>query len=227
MRIIAVLPAAGSGRRAGSGLPKQYLKFGGRELIVHTLLIFQKCRLIDEIAVAVHPDYFSLIKKLKSRYRLTKLRSIVAGGKERQDSVYSVLNSISAEPDDLISVHDAARPFLSPELLTKALITAKEKGNSLVCLKAKDTLVKEHDSGLEYIDRSTIYYVQTPQTFTFASLKMAMDKAAEDGFTGTDESMLVSRTGEKINLVEGSALNFKITTTEDIQLARRLLRTRT
>jgi len=224
VKVFAIIPAGGKGTRSSTEVPKQYLKFSGKELIAYTLEIFQKNHLIDEIIVSAEPAYFDLINKIKKKYKLTKLTNVVEGGKERQDSVFNALKSINANDDDLVAVHDAARPLLPDDILTKAINTAKEKGNALVCLKARDTLLKGEQIVKEYIDRSEMYYVQTPQIFKYADLMNAMKKAYENNFIGTDESMLVKALGIDINIVEGSMLNFKITTMTDIEMFGKLLR---
>ena len=133
MKVYAVIPAGGKGKRGGTETPKQYIRFHGKELIVYTLEVFQKCNLIDEIIIAAEPSYFSLLNKIKKDYNLTKITQIVEGGEERQDSVNNVLKSLKADDNDQIAVHDAARPLLPENILTKAISTAKEKGNALVC----------------------------------------------------------------------------------------------
>jgi len=222
VRVFAVIPAGGKGKRGGTATPKQYIRFHGKELIVYTLEIFQKNNLVDEIIIAAEPPYISLLKKIAKDYNLTKISQLVEGGEERQDSVYNALKAIKAEDDDLVAVHDAARPMLSDSIITKAINTAKEKGNALVCLKARDTLLKGDQIVKEYIDRSEIYYVQTPQIFEYKDLKKAMKKAYEKNFIGTDESMLIKELGIDINIVEGSMLNFKVTTMTDIEMFEKL-----
>lgn len=229
MRVYAVIPAGGKGKRGGTATPKQYLRFHGKELIVYTLEIFQKNNFVDEIIISAEQPYHTLLNKIAKDYNLTKISQLVEGGEERQDSVYNALKAISqrdgfprAEDNDLVAVHDAARPMLSDSILTKAINTAKEKGNALVCLKARDTLLKGDHIVKEYVDRSEIYYVQTPQIFRYKDLKKAMKKAYEKNFIGTDESMLIKELGIDINIVEGSMLNFKITTSTDIEMFEKL-----
>ena len=224
MKTFAIIPAGGKGIRSGFAAPKQYLKFNGKELIVFTLEVFQKNKLVDKIIIAAERDYFPLLQKLVKKYKLTKVKQIVEGGNERQDSVYNALKSITADKNDLIIVHDAARPLLPSKILTGAISTAKEKGNALVCLKAKDTLVKGGNIVDSYIDREEIYHIQTPQIFKYKDLLDAMNKAYKENFYGTDESMLVKRTGKKIYIVEGSLLNFKVTTKPDIELFKSVLK---
>jgi 2-C-methyl-D-erythritol 4-phosphate cytidylyltransferase len=123
----------------------------------------------------------------------------------------------------LIAVHDAARPLLPNSVLTNAINKAKERGNSLVCIKARDTLLKGEQIVKEYVDRREIFYVQTPQIFQHKILKKAMKKAYEKNFIGTDESMLVKELGVEINIVEGSMLNFKVTSATDIEMFEKLV----
>jgi 2-C-methyl-D-erythritol 4-phosphate cytidylyltransferase len=230
VRVFAIIPAGGKGKRGGTETPKQYLRFHGKELIAYTLDVFQKNSLVDEIIIAAEPEYFPLLNEIKTKFNLTKVSKIVEGGEERQDSVYNALKAISqrdgfpkAEDDDLVAVHDAARPLLPDNILTEAINTAKEKGNALVCLKAKDTLLKGDQIVKEYVDRTEMYYVQTPQIFKYIDLMNAMKKAYEKNFIGTDESMLIKAIGIDINIVEGSMLNFKITTMTDIEMFGKLI----
>lgn len=227
MKIFAIIPAGGKGTRSGFSIPKQYIKIHGKELIVYTLEIFQKNKLIDEIIVPADPAYFKLLHRLKKKYNLSKITGIVEGGKERQDSVFNGLLSISAEKNDLIAVHDAARALLPQKILTNAIEKAEKSGNALVCIKAKDTLLKGNNSADIYIDRNGINYVQTPQIFKYSDLLKAMKFAYNEGFYGTDESMLVNRINKKIHLAEGSMYNFKITTAEDLEIFKKLTAVRT
>jgi len=224
MSVTAIVPAAGAGIRMGTPLPKQYMKIHGKELIAYTLEVFQKNKAVDIIVVAVHPDYFSLVEKIKKKYGITKLTAIIKGGKERQDSVYAALSSLSLLPADLVAVHDAARPLLPQLVLTNAIRVAKEKGSALVCIKARDTLLQADTNAAKYIDRSNVYYVQTPQIFQYGKLMKAMEKARKEKFIGTDESMLMRRAKYHVEVVDGSMLNFKVTTKEDLELLRKISR---
>jgi 2-C-methyl-D-erythritol 4-phosphate cytidylyltransferase len=224
MKTIAVIPAAGKGVRSGSPAPKQFIKFNGKELIAYTLEVFQKNKHIDEIVISASLEYFRLLENLKKKYGISKITNIVEGGKERQDSVYNALISITAGKDDLIAVHDAARPLLPQEVLTNAIIQAKAKGNSLVCITARDTLIKGKKIVSDYIDRNGIWNVQTPQIFRYLDLLKAMRLAYSTNFYGNDESILIKKSGKKVYIVEGSFLNFKITTKEDLIILNKLLK---
>jgi len=224
MNTIAVIPAGGKGIRSGIAAPKQYLKFNDKELIVYTLDIFQQNEMIDEIIISAEGNYINLLNDLKEKYKLSKISKVVEGGDTRQDSVYKALKSLTDAADqDLVAVHDAARPLLSQNVLLNAIDSAKQKGNALVCIKAKDTLIKGNEVVESYLDRDEVYYVQTPQIFPYSILMKAMKNAYENNFIGTDESMLVRQIGEKVNIVEGSVYNFKVTTADDIEMFERLV----
>jgi len=221
VKTFAIIPAAGKGKRFGESLPKQFHQINRKEILVYTLEIFQRCSLIDEIIIPSMREYFGLIFSLAEKYKITKLKAVVEGGKERQDSVYNALISIDAKRNDLIVVHDAARPMLNEKLLNTALKAAKKSDNIMVALKGRDTLVRKEKNVLNYVDRENIYYVQTPQIFRYFILKDSLEKAYKENFYGTDESMLVSRAGYKIEIVEGTASNIKITTPEDVEFFKK------
>lgn len=218
MKIFTIIPSGGTGKRANSPLPKQYLKFNGKELIAHTLAVFQNCDMIDDIVISAQTDFITLLKEIKERYSFTKLTRIVDGGEERQYSVFNALQSLNASGEDLIIVHDAVRPLLPQDILINAIETAKKFGSAVVAIKAKDTLIQGKDVVISYVDRKEFYSAQTPQVFRYEILMNAMKKAEEEKFLGTDESMLVHRMGNEIKIVEGSSLNFKITNSDDIKL---------
>lgn len=218
MKIFAIIPSGGAGKRASSSLPKQYLQFGGKELIAYTLEIFQNCDMIEEIVISAQRDFLFLLKEIKEKYSFTKLTKIVQGGEERQHSVFNALQSLNASDEDLVIVHDAVRPLLPQSVLIKAIETAKQFGSAVVAIKARDTLVRGNDSIISYLNRSEYYYAQTPQIFKYKILLEAMKKAEQEKFLGTDESMLVHRMGNEIKIVDGSSLNFKITNQDDIKL---------
>lgn len=224
MKIVAIIPAGGSGLRTGTSTPKQFLKFNGKELIAYTIEVFQSSPLIDEIIVAVNHSYIDFINKLKLKYKLKKISMVVEGGNERQDSVYNALSVLHLRKNDLVAIHDAARPLLSKEVLNNAIETAKKKGNAVVSIKARDTLLETNDNLYKYPDRSNIYYIQTPQIFKYEQLKSAFELAYKNNFYGTDESMLMQKAGYKLNLVEGSLINLKVTTADDLLILKKLLK---
>lgn len=224
MKVIAIIPAGGKGFRSGFSTPKQYLKHNKKEIIAYCLETFQKNKLIDEIIISAEPDYFNLLIRIVKKYKLKKVKTIVEGGNTRQQSVYNALLSVEAKNNDLIVVHDAARASLPQKTLSNAIALAKKKGNAVVCIKAKDTLVKGNNIIFDYLNRDEIYCVQTPQIFKYEVLLKAFQKAEQENFIGTDESSLVKKINEEIYISEGSVFNFKITTKEDLELFKNILK---
>jgi len=222
VKTFVIIPAGGTGARSGHSTPKQYLRINGKELIAYTIDIFQLHKGIDSIVVACAPHYFNLILRLKKKYNFSKIINVVEGGKERQHSVFNALSSLYADKNDLVVVHDAARPLLPSKVLSNAIKHAKKKGSALTCIKARDTLMKGDETVKSYLKREDIYYVQTPQIFRFADLMEAMQSAKKKKYIGTDESMLVKKVGKKVQIVEGSTINFKITTKSDLELFKLL-----
>ena len=218
MTRFAIIPSGGVGKRINSSLPKQYVKVKGKELIAYTLEIFQECSLIDKIIIAAQPEYNPLLEEIKDKYKISKLYKIVEGGKERQDSVFNALQATNAEDDDVIVVHDAARPLLSNNILQKSITEAKTFDSVIVAIKATDTLVSGKEFVQDYLDRNITYHVQTPQISKYKILFDAMNFARTNNFIGTDESILLHKASNKIKIVEGSSLNFKVTTQSDLDL---------
>ena len=218
MKCYSIIPSGGTGSRAGSNIPKQYLKFNNKELVAYTIDVFQKNELIDGIVIAAQKEFFNLLEEIKQRYSFTKIIKIIEGGAERQNSVFNALKSLQADKEDIIAVHDAVRPLLSQEILINSIEAAKTYGAAVVAMKAKDTLIKGNDAVISYIDRHEFYYAQTPQVFRYNILFEAMKKAEAENFIGTDESILVHRAGHQVKIVEGSSLNFKITSQDDIKI---------
>jgi 2-C-methyl-D-erythritol 4-phosphate cytidylyltransferase len=224
MKVIAIIPAGGKGFRSGLPTPKQYLKHNNREILSYCLEIFQRNKSVNEIIIAAEPEYFNLILKIIRKYKFKKVKLIVEGGNTRQQSVYNALLSAEAKKDDLIIVHDAARALLPDDVLQNAINTAKIKSNAVVCIKAKDTLVKGDMQISEYINRDEVYCVQTPQIFNYEVLLKAFKKAEKENFVATDESSLVRNLRKKVFISEGSVFNFKITTKEDFELFKLLVK---
>lgn len=223
MKTYAIIPAGGLGLRAGSSTPKQYLDFSNKPLIAYTLDVFQNCDRIDEITIPVHPKYFELLNEIIETYNYSKVTKIVEGGITRQDSVFNALSSIAPLSNDIIVVHDAVRPLLSENLLEKALNFSETFDSIVTAIKAKDTLISGAEFVDNYVERSSTWYVQTPQIFKYYVLKESIDIANQQNLFGTDESMLVNNAGFKVKIVEGSSLNFKVTTKDDLELFKKII----
>jgi 2-C-methyl-D-erythritol 4-phosphate cytidylyltransferase len=215
-----IIPAAGIGARMNADRAKQMLELDGVPVLVHTLKRFQQCDAVDQIILVLQPNLTSDVLGLISRYNLTKVARVVAGGAERQDSVYRGLQVVKEENAGIIVVHDAVRPFVKPEEIRAVIERAESAGAALMALAATDT-IKQVKSGRvqRTLDRRRIYYAQTPQAFRFSVIREAFERAYTDGFMGTDESQLVERLGQRVSVVEGSPLNIKITRPFDLRLA--------
>lgn len=223
MKTITIIPSAGVGKRFNSNLPKQFLKINGIEILIHTLLKFQKAKNIDEIIIASHKNFIDKTKRLVNKYRITKVKNIVVGGRERQDSVFFALQSINANDDDLICVHDAVRPLIKSNEIDELIEFARKKKSVIAAKRAIDTIKTGKEFVETTLDRNKIWLVQTPQIFSYGILKKAFLKAFEENFYGTDEASLVERIGFKVYFYQISSENRKITLKEDLLFARHFL----
>jgi 2-C-methyl-D-erythritol 4-phosphate cytidylyltransferase len=216
----AIIPAAGIGARMHADRAKQMLELGGVPVLVHTLMRFQHCDAIDQIILVLQPNLTTEVLAMISRHNLTKVARVVAGGAERQDSVWRGLQVVREESAGIIAVHDAVRPFVKPEEIRSVIERAETTGAALMALAATDT-IKQVKSGRvqRTLDRRRIYYAQTPQAFRYSIIREAFERAYADGCMGTDESQLVERVGHRVSIVEGSPINIKITRPFDLRFA--------
>lgn len=225
MSVIILVPAAGSGSRMGVAVNKQYLTLAERPILAHTLTLFDGHSEVDcihLISPASEIDYCR--REVIERYAFTKVRSIIAGGAERQDSVRNGLQSCGAAADDIVLIHDGARPFFPAALIPQVVATTARVGACVVGVPVKDT-IKEVAKALVLgtPDRNRFWQAQTPQAFRFALIRDAHERAVRDGFRGTDDSCLVERLGHPVAMIAGSYRNIKITTPEDLILAEAFL----
>ena len=216
--VAAIIPAGGTGRRMGHRHPKQYLRLGGAPLIVHTLRVL--ARGVDGMVVAAPADRLEATRRLLARHRVPRVLGIVAGGAERQESVWNGLLQIPPEARWVI-VHDAARPFITPALVERVLAAARRHGAATCGLAVRETVKRVRGPLVDAtLDREGLWLVQTPQAFRRELLWEAHDKARRDGYTGTDDAVLVERLGARVAMVEGLPQNLKITTPADLRIAR-------
>jgi 2-C-methyl-D-erythritol 4-phosphate cytidylyltransferase/2-C-methyl-D-erythritol 2,4-cyclodiphosphate synthase len=226
MKTIAIILAGGAGKRLKSPVAKQYLLLNRLPVLLHTLNVFQKSKVIDNIVLAVPPDDLGSIRQeLIDKYSLTKVTTIVAGGKERQDSVRNSLWAINGKCD-VVVIHDGVRPFVTQDLIKQVVAAAETEGAASAGVKAKDTIkeTKKDNMVAATIPRQNLWLTQTPQAFKFALLKEAYKSAYDEKFYGTDDASLVERIGKKVKMIEGSYENIKITTQEDILIADALMK---
>lgn len=217
--MVAIIPAAGSGKRIGQKTPKQFLKIRGKPVFVYILEKFDRCTLIDEVILVVPANDVGQVEKVVSEWGILKVNQVVAGGAERQDSVQRGLEVISKETEFVV-VHDAVRPFVSVEKIEEVIETAIDQGAAILAVPVKDTVKKGVRRWVEEtLNRDVLWYVQTPQVFRADWIREGYKKAYQEGCYVTDDATLVERLGHPIRIVEGEERNMKITSPEDLLLA--------
>jgi 2-C-methyl-D-erythritol 4-phosphate cytidylyltransferase len=230
MKVSVILPAAGLGTRMKAQPEKtgtsrkQFMLLDGSPILLHTIRKFDSCPVISEIVVALRRDDIEWVSELLGKEHLSNPVRLVEGGDSRQASVQNALATLTPDTD-LVAVHDAVRPFIDTERIEQVIRVAAETGAAIVGIVPVDTVKRVHkDKVRATLPRETLVLTQTPQVFRFDLLKQAFQKAAEDGFTGTDESSLVERMEEvEVSVVQGSDRNLKITRQSDMDLARLFL----
>jgi 2-C-methyl-D-erythritol 4-phosphate cytidylyltransferase len=220
MKTVAIIPAAGAGRRMGSEAPKQYLPLAGIPVLVHTLQAFHISAVIDEIFLAVpEEDIPDVRRNIVLKYGISKVALVLAGGGKRQDSVRHALFHVRDE-HGIVLVHDGVRPFVSGGLIARVVASAAECGAATVGVPIKDT-VKEADAAgwvKKTVEREGLWLTQTPQAFRREIIVDAYARAAADGFYGTDDASLVEKMGIPVRMILGDSHNIKLTIPEDLLL---------
>lgn len=227
MRVTALVPAAGMGKRMGADINKQYLLLEGKPILAHTLAVFELAPFVDDIYVITPEAEIPYCREhVVEQYGFTKVRAVVAGGKERQNSVLNGLRALNgSDEDDVVLIHDGVRPFIPTAVLKRSVEVATAEDGALVAVPAKDT-IKTVEAGIVTgtPPRENIWLAQTPQTFRYGIIRAAHELAAAEGFLGTDDASLVERLGRQVHVVMGDYRNIKITTPEDMLLAGAFLK---
>lgn len=227
---IAVILAGGTGTRMGGNEPKQFLSLGGRAVVEHSVSLFDSHPAIDEIAVVVHPDYLERMQQTVKRNHWHKVTRLLCGGAERYLSSLSAIEAYAPHPDANLLFHDAARPLVNGNMVSRVVDALAECNAVTVAIDSADTIAVADETGqhLSAIpDRRTLRRVQTPQAFKQHTIAEAYALALRDPhFAATDDCGTVLRylPDEPIRLVEGSARNIKITYPEDLLTAEQLLK---
>ncbi len=233
MKVSVILPAAGLGTRMGrekSGVSrKQFMTLEGAPILIHTIRKFLMCPSVSEIVVALRAEDFDWARGLLHQEHANEKHPthpvrFVEGGESRQESVEHALASLPPDTD-LVAVHDAVRPFVTPEMVEKVIAEAAHHGAAILGIVPVDTVKRVHKNSIRAtLPREHLVMAQTPQVFRFDLLKRAFEAAKRDSFTGTDEASLVERLEEvDVNVVQGSDRNIKITKPTDMELARLFL----
>jgi 2-C-methyl-D-erythritol 4-phosphate cytidylyltransferase len=249
MKVVVIIPAAGLGTRMApvpsAPVPgvhvsagkdgkdkkphpsKQFTELAGTPILIHTLRRFATVDAVSEIWIALRENEIEGFRErlAKEAADLTRMKiELVVGGEHRQQSVANALNAVSAEPDDVVLVHDAVRPLVTPEIIHEVIEAAQKYGAAIAGLPAVDT-VKQVERTSEgaiikaTIPRAGVVLAQTPQGFRYSVIKKVFDEATADGFMGTDEASLAERSGQAVAVVMGSPRNIKITNPGDMELA--------
>ena len=223
MHVSAIIAAGGAGRRLGAAKPKQLLDIGGGSMLQHSVAAFARHPRISDVVLVLPKDQTSfLFFSSGDPASLPPIR-IVAGGDRRQDSVANGFDAVSSAAD-VVLIHDAARPFVTADLIDRTIDAAAEHGAAIAALRSRDTVKRVNATGAitETIARETIYLAQTPQGFRRDILARAV-ALGRAGAEATDEAALAERAGARVHVVDGDPGNVKITTTEDLEAARRRL----
>ena len=226
-RIVAIVPAAGLGTRMGADQPKQFLELDGMPLIIFTLRRLAACPDLSEFIIATRPEDLDSLREKIAKAGLGRPAHVVSGGDARQQSVANALAHVDPSTE-IVLVHDAVRPFVTPEQIDRIIAEARSRGAAILGIPAIDTVKEVKRASLpedvalisETIPRERIVLAQTPQAFSYALLREAFHKAQEDDVIASDEAALVERLGRDVFVVLGSERNLKITRPADMDLAR-------
>jgi len=218
----AIITAAGSSNRMGQ-IDKIFAKLGRKPLLYYVLNAFQLCASVDQIVLVLSDDNLKRGRSLVKRYGFSKVIDICAGGPRRQDSVKQGLDRLTN--CDLVIIHDGARPMVTPDLIEKGIATAKAHGTAVAAVPATNTikLAGSDDCVKKTLQRNNLWEIQTPQVYRCDIITQAYKDISEDV---TDDATLVERTGQKVKLYLASYDNIKVTTVDDIYLARLIIKTR-
>ncbi len=220
MKVLAIIPAAGTGVRMGGGTPKQFLSLEGVPIFIHTLRKFAASNVIDGIFLALRPEEMERARKDIDRERFSKPVRLVAGGASRQETVGRALAEAPATTE-MVVVHDAVRPFVELDLIQRVVEAARQHGAAVLGIPSVDTVKQVEQQFIRgTIPRERIVLAQTPQAFRFNLIREAFARAEADGFYGSDESSLVERLDHTVTVLMGSDRNIKITKPSDLPLAR-------
>lgn len=218
-----IIVAAGSGKRMNMDINKQFIKLNKKEIIAHTIDVFYKNENVDEIIVCIKKEEEELFKdKIINKYSFKNIK-IAYGGKERQDSIYNGLKCLD-DKCDIVLIHDGARPFVDDRIINESIKVAREKKAVVVGTPVKDTIKVVCDGIInDTPNRVNLWAAQTPQVFEYKLITKAYEKAYENNYYGTDDSMLVENIGQEVAMIMGSYDNIKITSPEDISIGEQIL----
>lgn len=225
--VTVIIPAAGSGARMG-GVYKPLELLCEKEIIAYSLEIFEKSEYVKQVIIAARNDKITDVQNVCAKYGFTKVKSVIAGGKDRQDSVKKCFENIFKTKDDvtkLVAIHDAARPLITQKSVENAFETALKFGSGVCACKVRDTVKRCDISGVvkESVDRDGLWLVQTPQVFDTDLYHTSLGYAIKNNFNATDDSSLLEYAGFKVVFCDTPSSNIKITYPEDMCLAKAVI----
>ena len=226
MKVYAIIVAAGKGLRLKGTLRKQYVALDEVPILRHTVNTFDSCDQVNQIIVVLpEADLDYCRNEILTASEFHKDILLVAGGAERQDSVFIGLNTIESS-EGIVLIHDGVRPFVRQAQLVACISGAADFGACILGIPAFDTVKKVNATNVitQTLKRDRLWLAQTPQAFQMKLAKKAHEAAKQEGFIGTDDASLVERLGETVQIIPGSRSNIKITDQEDLKLAQALSR---
>ncbi len=226
MKIVALIAAAGKGKRMNARISKPFIPIFGKPILAYTIEKFEKCKLIDKIYLTVNSEEKELCNRnIIIKYNFSKVQELIDGGETRQDSIYNGLEALDKDTD-IVVIHDGARPLIEETIIRDSIETAQEYGAAIAAIPIKDTIKK---CGKDFfvnktLDREEIWRAQTPQTFKYDLILPAYNQACKYKYLATDDAAIVERYENKVKLIIGSEENIKITTPFDIIVAENFLK---
>ncbi len=227
----ALIIAGGSGNRMGQDIPKQFMHLDNCPIIIHTMMAFQKHPDIQGIAVVCLAGWETVLQSYANQFNVTKLKWIFPGGGNGQESIHNGivgLKEAGCTDTDLVLVHDAVRPLLSQDIISSNIAVCQKFGYAITGIQCREAILESEDgfSTTTSIPRDKLIRTQTPQTFTLGSLLQAHDKAQAMGITSSVASctLMAEIGGVEMHIVPGSEKNIKITTVEDLEILKALMK---
>jgi 2-C-methyl-D-erythritol 4-phosphate cytidylyltransferase len=219
MKVEVIMPTAGVGERLKNTSPKPLVELNGKPLFIYPLEVFEAAKSVDSVVIVASQELVDVFYDLVQQYSLAKVKIVVVGGKTRNESVFNGLKNVD-DDTDVVIVHDGARPFITEDLINSAVNLCKEEEAVIAAVKVKSTIKKVNSDSYveETLDRNTLWEIQTPQVFKKDVLISAHKKKLD--VPVTDDAMLVESLGIKVKILESSYKNIKITTKEDLEIAK-------
>jgi len=225
LKVVAIIVAAGSGKRMGQSTKKQFLSIGSKPILAYTLDVFDSIDRVNRIILVIPRGWETYCQKeIIEKYAYRKEIELIEGGARRQDSVACGLALVPFDYE-IVVIHDGVRPFVTRRMVVQSIAEARKFGACIVAVPVTDTIKMATRKGIieRTVPRQYLWRVQTPQTFRLSLIKKAYAKAMKDRFYGTDDAQLVERIKKPVRVIPGDYRNIKITTRKDLVLAESIL----